>query len=324
MITTQKIKIDIQNPEPEIILRAANLIKAGEIVAFPTETVYGLGADALNSDAVKKIFIAKGRPQDNPLILHVSDLNQVSELVFTNDTAKALMQKFWPGALTLVMNAKEVVPLQTRGNLSTAAVRMPDNKIALSLISSAGVPIAAPSANLSGKPSPTDAQSVFDDMNGKINLILDGGATNYGIESTVIDITDEKNILLLRPGSIARENIEKFLDMPLNSPDKNNLKRSPGTRYKHYSPNIPVYIWGQKNFSESELKSAGFIGMHEPEKIFKEQIIFNSPEDYAHGLFSGFRKLESDGVNFILAELSLNSGIGLGLTDRIRRAAGVC
>ena len=323
MITTQKIKIDIQNPEREIILQASDLIKHGEIVAFPTETVYGLGANALNSDAVKKIFIAKGRPQDNPLILHVSDFNQVDELVFTNDTAKALMQKFWPGALTLVMKAKEIVPLQTRGGLNTAAVRMPDNKIALALISSSGVPIAAPSANLSGKPSPTDAQTVFDDMNGKINLILDGGATNYGIESTVIDITDEENILLLRPGSVAREDIENFLNKRLNSPDKNNLKRSPGTRYKHYSPNIPVYILGQKDFSESEFKNAGYMGLTEPEIIFKERIIFNSPEDYAHGLFAGFRKLESDGVNFIIAELPLNAGIGLGLTDRLKRAAGL-
>lgn len=320
---TDKIKINAFNPEKKIISRAADLIKSGELVAFPTETVYGLGANALNSNAVEKIFIAKGRPQDNPLILHVSDLEQVNDLVYMNDTAKALMLRFWPGALTLVMNSKEIVPVQTRGGLNTAAVRMPDNPVALALISCSGVPIAAPSANISGRPSPTDAESVYNDMNGKINLILDGGSTNYGIESTVIDVSDPENIFLLRAGSTGIEELEEFLKKKLKIPGSNNLKRSPGTRYKHYAPNVPVYIFEAGNKNKFDYTSAGYMGLNKPEEIFKEQIIFNNVQNYAHGLFSGFRKLESDGVKFICVELPPLSGIGLGLTDRIKRAAGI-
>ena len=321
---TDKIKIDAFNPDQKIISRAADLIKDGELVAFPTETVYGLGADALNAEAVKKIFIAKGRPQDNPLILHVSDIEQVNDLVYTNDNARSLMLNFWPGALTLVMNAKKIIPLQTRGGLNTAAVRMPDNPIALALISRAGIPIAAPSANLSGRPSPTDAESVYNDMAGKINLILDGGSTNYGIESTVIDISDPENIFLLRAGSTGIEELEKFLNVKLKIPGANNLKRSPGTRYRHYAPNIPVYIFDNDSEKiERDYKNAGYLGLNEPDENFKEQIIFNDVQNYAHGLFSAFRKLESDGVKFISIELPPLSGIGLGLTDRIKRAANI-
>ena len=190
-------KINKFNPEPEIISRAAGIIKNGGLVACPTETVYGLGADALNAEAVKKIYLAKGRPSDNPLILHVADFSQVHELVEVNEAAEILMQKFWPAPLTLVMQAKNKIPLITRGGLDTAAIRMPNNPVALALIEASGTPIAAPSANLSGRPSPTDFESVFADMNGRIEMILDGGNVEVGIESTVIDITNPKKILML-------------------------------------------------------------------------------------------------------------------------------
>ncbi|MBQ9419486.1 MAG: threonylcarbamoyl-AMP synthase, partial [Synergistaceae bacterium] len=197
------------NPEPEIISQAAKIIRDGGLVAFPTETVYGLGADALNPEAVKKIYEAKGRPSDNPLILHVSNVEQVNELVFVNEAAEKLMADFWPAPLTLVMKAKNIIPSITRGGLDTAAIRMPNNPIALALIEAAQTPIAAPSANLSGRPSPTDFESVLHDMNGKIEMILDGGGVEVGIESTVIDITNPEKILMLRPGGMSREILEE-------------------------------------------------------------------------------------------------------------------
>ena len=324
---TQKLIINKFNPEPEIISQAANIINSGGLVAFPTETVYGLGADALNSEAVKKIFIAKGRPQDNPLILHVSNFDQVNKLVYLNDTAKILMREFWPGPLTLVLNAKNIIPLETRGGLNTAAIRMPDNPTALALISKSNTPIAAPSANLSGKPSPTDANTVYNDMAGKIDLILDSGSVKIGIESTVIDVSDPNKILLLRPGGLGIELIEDFLHIKIISPDSGNLKlkRSPGTRYRHYAPNIPVIIYSSKIPDEkykNYINESAYIGLEMPNENFKEILIFNSVENYAHGLFSAFRKFEDQHlIKYIFAQWPPSNGIGLGLQDRIKRAA---
>ena len=317
-------KIDKSNPDKNIILKAADIIKNGGLTAFPTETVYGLGADALNPEAVTKIYLAKGRPSDNPLILHVENISQAENLVFMNDTARKLAHEFWPGPLTLVLPAKNIVPLKTRGNLSTAAIRMPNNQIALSLIHYAETPIAAPSANLSGRPSPTDFQSVYSDMNGRIDMILDGGRVNVGIESTVIDVTDEKNILLLRPGGMSRKIIEDFLSMKLSLPDNNSKKRSPGTRYKHYSPSIPVKIWQiNQKFPECDINSTGYLGINEPPVTLKDIKIFSNYNEYAHELFADFRRLENMNFSCIIVEWPMeNSGISEGLRDRIIRASG--
>ncbi|MBQ7192858.1 MAG: threonylcarbamoyl-AMP synthase [Synergistaceae bacterium] len=190
---------------PDSIALAAQVIKSGGLVAFPTETVYGLGADALNPEAVKKIFIAKQRPQDKALILHVNTIQQASSLVEMNDEALKLAERFWPGPLTLVLPAKEIVPSVTRAGLSTAAVRMPDNPAALALIEAAGTPIAAPSANLSGRPSPKDAQAVLRDLDGRIDMIIDGGKTKIGTPSTIIDMTDPSRPVILRAGSISEQ-----------------------------------------------------------------------------------------------------------------------
>jgi len=326
-MTTITAKINKLNPEPEIISQAAEIIKNGGLVAFPTETVYGLGADALNSEAVKKIYEAKGRPSDNPLILHVENFNQVYELVEVNKTAEILMKKFWPAPLTLVMKAKNIIPLQTRGGLETAAIRMPNNPVALALIKASGTPIAAPSANLSGRPSPTDFESVFNDMNGRIEMILDGGAVEVGIESTVIDITNPEKILMLRPGGMSREILEDTLKTRLEVPDSQSKKRSPGTRYRHYAPNIPVLIWKHgENFPEiiNENNNAAYIGLHEPEiKIkIKEKILFNDIKDFAQGLFSAFRKFERENFSCIIVEWPEgNESISEGLRDRIIRAS---
>lgn len=323
---TKIITLNKFNPDKNIISKAADIIKSGNLVAFPTETVYGLGADALNSNAVEKIFAAKGRPSDNPLILHISNTNQVEKLAYENDISKKIMDFFFPAPLTLVLKAKNIIPEVTRGGLDTVAVRMPDNPIALALIEEANTPIAAPSANLSGRPSPTDSKSVFNDMNGKIDLILDGGGlTDIGIESTVIDVTNPEKIFLLRPGAMPVENIEKFLNIKIFTPDNSNQdkqKRSPGTRYKHYAPSIPVKIFNPE-IIDSDFENSGFIGIHKPDDFtFKKYVIFDNIENYARGLFFAFRELEVQNINAIFVESVNNSGLGRGLQDRILRASG--
>ena len=321
---TTLLKIDTTNPDPRTISQAAKVIRSGGLVAFPTETVYGLGADALNPESVRKIYTAKGRPSDNPLILHISAHQQAESLVHMNDTARLLARTFWPGPLTLVLPAKDCIPLTTRGGLDTAAIRMPDNPTALALISTSGTPIAAPSANLSGRPSPTDAQGVLADMDGRIAMILDGGSTRVGIESTVIDVTDPKRVLLLRPGGLAREEIEHVLFMSLAQPDSNSKKRSPGTRYRHYSPSIPVKLWNVDSvFPDCVQDSAGFIGLHQPPVNVREKLLFGSMEAYAGALFAAFRQLEEEGCSEIIAEYPAgSSGISEGIRDRLIRAAG--
>ena len=321
-------KINKWNPDKENISRAAEILRSGGLVAFPTETVYGLGADALNSEAVRKIYEAKGRPSDNPLILHVSSVAQAESLVFMNDIARKLAKIFWPGPLTFVLPAKNIIPLRTRGGLETAAVRMPDNPVALALIEAANIPIAAPSANLSGRPSPTDSQSVFQDMNGKIEMILDGGGlTDFGIESTVIDVSNPGKIALLRPGAFAIETLEKFLNAKVSEPEKISQPRSPGMKYKHYAPKIPVEIICPEDLTLShanKFANSGFVGINQRAKIFfKRAIIFENVNNYARGLFFAFRELENQDIARIFVEWIPDWGIGRGLRDRISRAAGV-
>ena len=322
--TTKFAAVDRKEPSPFVINKAGRIIKGGGLVAFPTETVYGLGADALNPDAVKKIYEAKGRPSDNPLILHVSTFAQAASVVEINDTARDLMYSFWPGPLTLVLPAKPIVPLITRGGLETAAVRMPDNLIASWIIYVADTPVAAPSANISGRPSPTNAETVLADMNGRIDMIVDGGSVQVGIESTVIDVTNPERILLLRPGGLSREKIESVINMKLETPDSHSSRRSPGTHYRHYSPSVPVRIWRtDSEFPECEFTSAGYLGLHEPAVRVAKEFLFADYAEYAHGLFAAFRRLEADGCNCIIAEWPEDdSGICEGLRDRIIRAAG--
>ena len=324
-ITTKFAAVDRENPSPLVINKAGRIIRSGGLVAFPTETVYGLGADALNPDAVKRIYEAKGRPSDNPLILHVDSMRQAESLVYMNDVAEKLAWNFWPGPLTMVLPAKSCVPEITRGGLETAAVRMPSNLIARCIICAADTPIAAPSANISGRPSPTNAESVYYDMNGKIDMIVDGGSVQFGIESTVIDITDPKRILLLRPGGIGRERIEAALNMKLEVPDTQSARRSPGTRYRHYAPSIPVRIWHRENrsgFPECDYSSAGYLGIHEPPCETAKALIFADYSEYARELFAAFRRLEREGYKCIITEWPEDdSGICEGLRDRILRAA---
>ncbi|MDR1965180.1 MAG: threonylcarbamoyl-AMP synthase, partial [Synergistaceae bacterium] len=220
-------------PTRESIATAAKIIKKGGLVAFPTETVYGLGANALDEDAVKKIFEAKGRPQDNPLILHVANMREASKYAEMNDSAELLMQHFWPGPLTIVLYSLATVPMPTRANLETVALRVPLNNTALALIREAGFPIAAPSANKSGRPSPTNAHAVWDDLGDSVDMIIDGGEPSVGVESTVIDAT-EGPVSILRPGGVTREMLSAVVDV--DDLGSSSPYRSPGTRHRHYAP----------------------------------------------------------------------------------------
>ena len=324
-MNTKFIAIDKNRPDPLVLNKAGRIIKNGGLVAFPTETVYGLGADALNPDAVRRIYEAKGRPSDNPLILHVDIPALAYRLVEMNPTAERLVNAFWPGPLTLVLPAKSCVPEITRGGLDTAAVRMPRNLIARYIISAAETPIAAPSANLSGRPSPTNAESVYHDMNGKIDMIVDGGSTEVGIESTVIDVTNPEHVLLLRPGGISKEGIEEVIHAELHVPDSKSAKRSPGTHYRHYAPSIPVKIWHRdSDFPECDYSSAAYLGIHEPPYETAKALIFAYYAEYARELFASFRRLEREGYTCIIVEWPEdNTGICEGLKDRILRAAYV-
>ena len=322
---TEFTVVDRYSPNIAVLNKAGRIIRNGGLVAFPTETVYGLGADALNPDAVRRIYEAKGRPSDNPLILHVAGLVQAKSLVETNDLADMLMTCFWPGPLTLVLPSRDCVPEITRGGLETAAVRMPRNIIARGIITAADTPIAAPSANLSGRPSPTNGETVYHDMNGKIDMIVDGGTVQVGIESTVIDVTNPEHVLLLRPGGLGREKIERLIGRRLYVPDAQSAKRSPGTRYRHYAPSIPVKIWHKDSgFPESDYAFTGYLGLHEPPIETAKAFIFADYAEYARELFSSFRQIEREGYRCIIAEWPDNDlDICAGLRDRILRAAYV-
>lgn len=247
MITSFE-KADSENINKEIMEKAAGILKKGGLVAFPTETVYGLGANGLDAAACKKIYEAKGRPSDNPLILHIGDISQLDIIVKSvPEKAKMIMDKFWPGPVTLVFEKKDIVPDSVSGGLKTVAVRFPSNKLARELINTFGLPVAAPSANTSGKPSPTKAEHVLNDMNGKIDMIIDGGSCDVGLESTILDISTEK-ASLLRPGAITKEMIEAVIGEISVDPavykqlSKGEKPKAPGMKYKHYSPDADVSL----------------------------------------------------------------------------------
>jgi L-threonylcarbamoyladenylate synthase len=314
----------------EWISEAAEIIKSGGLVAFPTETVYGLGANGLDEMAVQKIFEAKGRPQDNPLILHVSGIRDAMRYAEVSETAEALMHSFWPGPLTIVMyaacppDAGDSVPAVTRANLGTVALRAPLHPVAISLIESAGLPIAAPSANRSGRPSPTTAQAVADDLGDSLDLILDGGPATIGVESTVVDATRD-TVALLRPGGVTREMLAKVVE--LSEGDESELAhRSPGTRHRHYAPDIPLFLWdGEERTSFEKAKGIKwcYMGLREPPgdlDTSHRKVIFGSIDEYARELFRKLREFESCG-EIIIAELPDGHNLGGAVRNRLMRAA---
>ena len=307
----------------ELTKKGAEFIASGGLVAFPTETVYGLGANALDSTAVAKIYEAKGRPSDNPLILHVSSVEMAESLVHWSERAELLALKFWPGALSLVLPARDIVPSKTRGGLATAAVRLPANAIALSLIENSALPIAAPSANISGRPSPTEARVVAEEMGNKIPLVIDGGQTVFGVESTVLDITTEKAVLL-RAGGVSKEEIEEAIGERVFLPQtESEIKRSPGTRYRHYAPLVPLFLVEQGSEIAEERKWF-WIGTKNAKFSLSKPLAQKLCLDYnvyARELFKTLREAEAKGAEVIYAELPSETGIGRALKDRLTRAA---
>ncbi|MDQ0218519.1 L-threonylcarbamoyladenylate synthase [Peribacillus cavernae] len=321
------------------ITQSTQMLIRNEVVAFPTETVYGLGANAKSDEAVKKVFMAKGRPGDNPLIVHIASRTQLDELVEdVPGQAERLIEAFWPGPLTLIFNKKQgkLSDLVTAG-LETVAIRMPDHPVALCLIQESGLPIAAPSANTSGRPSPTTAQHVKDDLSGKIAAIVDGGATGIGVESTVLDCT-ENTPVILRPGGVTREEIEAVIgEVRVDAALKNKAAapKSPGMKYTHYAPKAPfILVDGNLSFMQElidekklqGLKVGVFIAKEHENEIKADYILApgTSSDLYtvATGLYDTLRKFDELEADFIFGEVFPVTGIGEAIMNRLLKAAG--
>lgn len=329
--------LDAGSPDTPVI--AAEIIRQGGLVGIPTETVYGLGANGLDQDAVLKIFEAKGRPQDNPLILHVSGAQQVPQ--FCHDIpecAWTLMEKFWPGPLTLVLPARDNVPKRTTANLDTVAIRCPAHALTRKIIELAGVPIAAPSANISGKPSPTTAEHVYHDMQGKIQAIVDGGECSVGVESTILDLTASKP-RLLRPGGITPEQLQQVVgEMDIDpavlgeiAPDQ--VVRAPGMKYTHYTPagNVIIVTGSAENAARYILSR-----LREEDRVlcFQEELSLypadkalaygyaSQPETLARGLFGALRTLDHAEIKTIYARCPSGGGVTYAVANRLKKAAG--
>jgi L-threonylcarbamoyladenylate synthase len=333
-IETKILKISPELPDESIIGEAADILRGGGIVAFPTETVYGLGADALNEHAVREVFSAKGRPPDNPLIVHIADIGQMEELSpDVTENARLLTKHFWPGPLTVILKVRPHIPKVVTGGLDTIALRMPAHNVPLALIKNLGRGIVGPSANLSGKPSPTTAQHVYDDLQGKIAMILDSGPTIIGVESTVIDVTHTPPVIL-RLGGTPKEEIEKIVGRVETTADHQMKKRSPGTRYRHYAPKARVILVPQGNRfvfkklidqQQSMKRRIGCIlnsltvsKWLRPEEM---NIITIPSEEYANKIFDTLRKLDQAKVHVILIETVPETGLGAAVMDRLKRAA---
>ena len=331
-------------PDQASLSLAASLLKDGRLVAFPTETVYGLGANAFDRNAVLSVFAAKGRPADNPLIVHIFDRAQLSDLCTVQEKAVPLMDSFWPGPLTILFEKKEKVPDEVTAGLPTVAIRMPSHPVAIDLLKVSGLPVAAPSANSSGRPSPTTATHVLEDMNGKIPLILDGGSCEVGLESTVLDLCHGQPTIL-RPGGITKEMLESVLHenvalagsilRPL-APDEKAL--SPGMRHKHYAPMASVTL---VDGAESDVLAL-LPRLYEQENArgrktcvlcFTEHLPLlrncnphalgskRSPEEVARRLFSALRMLDEEGMDSVFSEVLPPEGMGLAVMNRLGRAA---
>ena len=342
---TKLYKIDEKHINDDKMQEAGNLIAAGELVAFPTETVYGLGADALDPNASQKIYAAKGRPSDNPLIVHiaeVADLERVAKIV--PKQAKILAEAFWPGPLTMVLWKKDEVPHATTGGLNTVAVRMPNHPVALDLISKSKTLIAAPSANTSGRPSPTEATHVMEDLDGKIAMVLDGGPVGIGIESTIIDLT-EAVPMVLRPGYITPEMLSEILgeeviiDPAILAVDEGAKPKAPGMKYKHYAPKADmVIIDGEKECvvekissllqeSKKQGKKAAVIATEETKAFYGTDVVLSigsreEEDSIAKHMYKILRECDKLEVDVIYSESFKTPRIGQAIMNRLLKAAG--
>ena len=328
----------LSGTDPATPAAAARLIRQGQLVAIPTETVYGLGADGLNEAAVARIFEAKGRPQDNPLILHICGPEQIEQFCHhIPQSAYDLAQAFWPGPLTMVLPARRVVPRRTTGGLDTVAIRCPDNAVTREIIRLSGVPIAAPSANLSGKPSTTTAQHVLHDHNGKIAAVVDGGACRVGVESTIVDLTEGRP-RLLRPGGVTPGQLlagwgDLVGDRAVTAQvDKDAVVKAPGMKYRHYAPAEPVVI-----VSGSREKAAAYIRRHftpgDRVLCFQEELpLYEGCNPLAYGreadvntlsagLFAALRELDDPSVHQVYARCPVGGGVAYAVQNRLKKAA---
>ncbi|MED3623855.1 L-threonylcarbamoyladenylate synthase [Neobacillus thermocopriae] len=330
--------VDNLESNPHVV-DAAHFLRENEVVAMPTETVYGLAGNAKNDEAVRKIFEAKGRPSDNPLIIHIAERSQLEQMVAeVPEKADRLIEAFWPGPLTIVFRMKDGVlsKLATAG-LSTVAVRMPDHPVALALLRACRLPIAAPSANSSGKPSPTTAAHVVEDLNGKIAGVLDGGPTGVGVESTVVDCTEDVPVIL-RPGGITREQLEAVIGEVRIDPALTNeaeQPKSPGMKYRHYAPNAPLYlVSGTREFLQRLVKekqkegwrvgvltTEEFAGEYEADEVLicgrRSEL-----ETVASALYDVLRRFNQLNVDIIFSEMFPNVGVGHAIMNRLEKAAG--
>ncbi len=333
--------IPISNPEKqEAELRyAAKILCAGGLVAFPTETVYGLGGNGLDDGAAKKIYAAKGRPSDNPLIIHIAAPEDADRYAVVNNTYRRLAKAFMPGPLTVVLPKREMIPPSVTGGLDTVAVRCPSHPVAHKLIALAGVPIAAPSANLSGKPSPTCAEHVIADLSGRVDAILDGGSCEIGLESTIVKVDGEDEITLLRPGGITYDALCMVVSTVHIAPAvthalaENERPLSPGMKYRHYAPNIPVVLLSGAPekvtaflAAEQTTKKCAILCYNEELPFLQNDLLFpvGNREDLAaqaQTLFKLLREADRTGAEVIYAHLPPKSGLGLALYNRMIRAA---
>lgn len=345
METIIRVVEDIEK-DYEIIREGAEYIKKGQLVAFPTETVYGLGANALDAGAVRRIFEAKGRPSDNPLIVHIGEIDDINELVaHIPSSARLLMDKYWPGPLTLVLKKSSSVPAEVTAGLDTVAIRMPSHPVANALIRESGVPIAAPSANKSGRPSPTLAKHVIEDLSGRIPFIIDGGECSVGLESTVLDMSRDTPIIL-RPGGITKEMIEDTIGSievdrrVLTPPMEGEEIRSPGMKYTHYAPNAPVVIVeGNIDYMADKIRKVAKYYSSKYKKIIvlstEETALMYGDEDFtvfimgsraepstiASNLFALLRECDERNADIIIAEGVEETHEGLAIMNRMLRAA---
>lgn len=345
---TEILKVNMSEPELQKMEHAANVIRQGGLVVFPTETVYGLGANAFDDKAVKKIFVAKGRPSDNPLIVHISKKgtgcsdNEQKCMLDTlisdpKEKAKPLMDAFWPGPLTIIFNKSQIVSDIVTAGLSTVAVRMPSHPIASMLLELSGLPIVAPSANASGRPSPTCIEHVIEDLYGKVDVIIDSGNVDIGIESTVLDISTQPAVIL-RPGAITFDQISSFIpdvQFKKDYSDLADIPKAPGMKYTHYSPKADVFvIQGDiydivekiNELSNIDAK-VGILATKQTADMYQNGLIIVSgdrenPHTIAANLFSAFRQFDSEGVDVIFAEGIEEEGIGVAIMNRMRKAAG--
>ena len=335
---------NIDEASAAALKRAGEIIRTGGLVAFPTETVYGLGGDALNPQASRKIYAAKGRPSDNPLIVHVADMDSVSDIVKEiPEAARKLAKVYWPGPLTMIMNKSDKVPYETTGGLKTVAIRMPNNEIALELIRQAGGYIAAPSANTSGRPSPTVARYCVEDLSGKIEMIIDGGQVGIGLESTIVDLTSDKP-MILRPGYVTRQMLEEVLgeveiDRTIIDGSSKERPKAPGMKYRHYAPKgeltivegsqdkVVEYINDRARDAAAMGKRVGVIGTDATRNLYEADVVKSvgnrrKEATIAHELFKVLREFDDEDVDVMYSESFDDSGIGQAIMNRLLKAAG--